>query len=78
MSFLLELLFSVFLNSDKEYMVTAQLGILTDALDLTGSIVKECDYVITKDSIQNSIEELTIYSAYNCVFSNISLLSSKE
>ena len=49
---------SMFLNSDKEYIATAQLGILTDTLDLTGSIIKECDHAITQDSIQNSIEEL--------------------
>ncbi len=47
------------LNLDKEYIVKAKLGELTDTLDLTGKIIEQKNALkITKANLQKAIEKL--------------------
>ncbi len=48
-----------FLTLDKIYIARAKLGLQTDTLDITGSIIKQNDTInITKQELQKAIEQL--------------------
>lgn len=42
---------NILMNHDKEYIASFKLGLLTDTLDITGSILKEEDYILNKDEL---------------------------
>ncbi len=58
-------------SSDKEYVASVCLGVLTDTLDITGNVLKTLDVIRTKEEIVSTlnsfkgkyIEEVPIYSA---------------
>lgn len=50
---------STLLNSNKEYVVTAKLGELTDSLDLTGKIIEQDKQInISETNIKKAIKQL--------------------
>ncbi len=62
---------NILMNHDKEYIASFKLGILTDTLDITGSIIKEETFNINEDELINALDsfkgsyeqEVPIYSA---------------
>lgn len=44
------------MEHDKEYIATFRLGILTDTLDITGNIVKECSYDVNINKIKKVLD----------------------
>ncbi len=62
---------NILTNQDKEYIATFKLGILTDTLDITGTILKEENIAIKKEDIIKVLktyiktynQEVPIYSA---------------
>ena len=62
---------NILTNHDKEYIASFKLGILTDALDITGNVLKEGKKDFSKDEIINALnhfkgtynQEVPIYSA---------------
>ncbi|MDY6820659.1 MAG: tRNA pseudouridine(55) synthase TruB [Deferribacterota bacterium] len=64
-------LVSMIYENDKEYLVTAKMGIKTDTFDITGNTIKISEYVPEKDELLKVIEnfigeidlEIPIYSA---------------
>jgi tRNA pseudouridine55 synthase len=47
-----------FMDLDKEYVVTAKLGELTDTLDLTGTVLKYNNNIPSKDELLSSIKTI--------------------
>ena len=64
-------LVNIITSNDKEYIATIKLGIKTDTLDITGKILEEETYNVTREQIDNvlksflgtSYQEVPIYSA---------------
>ncbi len=64
-------LVNIITSNDKEYIATIKLGIKTDTLDITGKILEEETYSVTREQIDNvlksflgtSYQEVPIYSA---------------
>lgn len=62
---------NILTNHDKEYIASFKLGILTDTLDITGKVLKECKKEFSKDEITSALnhfkgkynQEVPIYSA---------------
>ena len=62
---------NILINHDKEYIASFKLGILTDTLDITGTILKEENYNLNKDELTKVLnsfigsynQEVPAYSA---------------
>ena len=62
---------NILMNHDKEYIASFKLGLLTDTLDITGNTLKEEDYHLNKEELENVLktfigtynQEVPIYSA---------------
>ncbi len=52
-------LFPYMLSKNKTYIAEFKFGLLTDTLDITGSIEKTCDYIPKKEEIENALKDFT-------------------
>ncbi len=50
---------NILVNHDKEYIASFKLGLLTDTLDITGNIIKEEEYNLNKDLLEETLKKLT-------------------
>jgi tRNA pseudouridine55 synthase len=47
---------NILINHDKEYIASFKLGVLTDTLDITGTVLKEEDYSINENELKNALQ----------------------
>lgn len=48
---------SYVLESDKRYVATVRLGIITDTLDITGKVISECKANVSREKLLEAIEK---------------------
>ena len=48
---------SYVLESDKRYVATVRLGIITDTLDITGKVISECEANVSREELLEAIEK---------------------